>query len=38
MSIMQYVVASTTVWSGLSYVYTKDAVKILSQSKKKDEL
>lgn len=27
---MQYVVATTTVWSGASYVYSKDAVKILS--------
>ncbi|KAK3322341.1 hypothetical protein B0H66DRAFT_474667, partial [Apodospora peruviana] len=26
---MQYVVAATTVWSGASYVYNKDAVKIL---------
>jgi cardiolipin synthase len=24
-------VATTTVWSGASYIYTKDAVKILSQ-------
>ncbi|KAA6407142.1 MAG: phosphatidyl synthase [Lasallia pustulata] len=28
---MQYLVATTTVWSGASYIYTKDAVKILSQ-------
>lgn len=27
----QYLVAGTTIWSGLSYVYTKDAVKILTQ-------
>lgn len=26
---MQYTVATTTVWSGLSYVFSKDAVKIL---------
>ncbi|CCX32743.1 Similar to Uncharacterized CDP-alcohol phosphatidyltransferase class-I family protein C22A12.08c; acc. no. O13899 [Pyronema omphalodes CBS 100304] len=26
---MQYTVATTTVWSGASYIYTKDAVKIL---------
>ncbi|MCJ1227052.1 hypothetical protein MMC12_003707, partial [Toensbergia leucococca] len=26
---MQYLVATTTVWSGASYVYSKDAVKIL---------
>ncbi|RDW70200.1 hypothetical protein BP5796_08597 [Coleophoma crateriformis] len=34
MMAMQYLVATTTVWSGASYVYTKDAVKILSQEKK----
>ncbi|KAH0608616.1 uncharacterized protein H6S33_001750 [Morchella sextelata] len=28
---LQYTVATTTVWSGLSYVYSKDAVKILKQ-------
>lgn len=27
----RYTVAATTIWSGASYVYTKDAVKILSQ-------
>lgn len=27
----RYTVAVTTVWSGASYVYSKDAVKILSQ-------
>lgn len=26
----RYIVATTTVWSGASYVYSKDAVKILS--------
>jgi len=31
MTAMQYLVATTTVWSGASYIYTKDAVKILSQ-------
>jgi len=30
MTAMQYLVATTTVWSGASYIYTKDAVKILS--------
>ena len=25
----RYVVATTTIWSGASYVYSKDAVKIL---------
>ncbi|CAH0043003.1 unnamed protein product [Clonostachys solani] len=33
LTIMQYIVATTTVWSGASYVYSKDAVKILSQPK-----
>jgi hypothetical protein len=27
----RYLVATTTVWSGASYIYTKDAVKILSR-------
>lgn len=27
---LQYLVAATTIWSGLSYVFSKDAVKILS--------
>ncbi|KAF9892211.1 hypothetical protein FE257_001987 [Aspergillus nanangensis] len=31
MTAFQYLVAATTVWSGLSYVFTKDAVKILSK-------
>jgi len=31
MTGMQYLVATTTIWSGASYIYTKDAVKILSQ-------
>ncbi|KAH8879400.1 hypothetical protein GQ53DRAFT_756024 [Thozetella sp. PMI_491] len=31
LGIMQYIVAATTVWSGASYVYSKDAVKILSK-------
>ncbi|KAL2022298.1 hypothetical protein VTK56DRAFT_5696 [Thermocarpiscus australiensis] len=30
LGVMQYVVAVTTVWSGASYVYSKDAVKILT--------
>ena len=29
----RYLVATTTVWSGASYIYTKDAVKILHQEK-----
>ncbi|KAL7627138.1 hypothetical protein AAE478_003914 [Parahypoxylon ruwenzoriense] len=35
MSAFQYLVATTTVWSGLSYVFSKDAVKILSHGKEK---
>ncbi|KAK4185355.1 putative cardiolipin synthase [Podospora australis] len=31
LSVLQYVVATTTVWSGASYVFSKDAVKILTQ-------
>lgn len=30
LAVGQYVVAGTTVWSGASYVYSKDAVKILT--------
>ncbi|KAJ3463898.1 hypothetical protein MRS44_008684 [Fusarium solani] len=33
LTIMQYVVAGTTIWSGASYIYTKDAVKILNKPK-----
>ncbi|RFU35869.1 hypothetical protein B7463_g522, partial [Scytalidium lignicola] len=33
MSALQYIVATTTLWSGASYIYTKDAVKILHQEK-----
>ncbi|KAK0753426.1 CDP-alcohol phosphatidyltransferase-domain-containing protein [Schizothecium vesticola] len=32
LAVGQYVVAGTTVWSGASYVYSKDAVKILPHS------
>lgn len=35
LTVMQYVVAVTTVWSGASYVYSKDAVKILTPKTKK---
>lgn len=35
MAAMQYLVATTTIWSGASYVYTKDAVKILHQDDKR---
>ncbi|OLN81530.1 Cardiolipin synthase (CMP-forming) [Colletotrichum chlorophyti] len=34
LTILQYIVATTTIWSGASYIYTKDAVKILSAPKK----
>ncbi|KAK9423914.1 hypothetical protein SUNI508_03930 [Seiridium unicorne] len=33
---LQYIVATTTIWSGLSYVFSKDAVKILSNAKNKE--
>lgn len=35
----RYLVATTTIWSGLSYIYTKDAVKIVGQQDpmKKDQ-
>ncbi|KYK61903.1 hypothetical protein DCS_03048 [Drechmeria coniospora] len=32
LTALQYIVVATTIWSGASYVYTKDAVKILKQS------
>ncbi|KAI1384499.1 uncharacterized protein F4822DRAFT_433043 [Hypoxylon trugodes] len=35
MSTFQYLVATTTAWSGLSYVFSKDAVRILSENKDK---
>ncbi|KAM0247673.1 hypothetical protein ACHAP5_003920 [Fusarium lateritium] len=31
LTVMQYVVSGTTIWSGASYIYTKDAVKILNK-------
>ncbi|KAL8734538.1 MAG: hypothetical protein Q9166_001438 [cf. Caloplaca sp. 2 TL-2023] len=33
MKVMWYLVGTTTVWSGASYIYTKDAVKILTSRK-----
>ncbi|KAJ5107684.1 hypothetical protein N7456_004359 [Penicillium angulare] len=33
MTIFQYVVATTTIWSGLGYVFGKDAVRILKDQK-----
>ncbi|RYP79996.1 hypothetical protein DL770_006421 [Monosporascus sp. CRB-9-2] len=35
MTVLQYTVAVTTIWSGLSYVFRKDAVRILSENKNK---
>ncbi|KAI0121809.1 hypothetical protein F4814DRAFT_191066 [Daldinia grandis] len=35
MAAFQYLVATTTIWSGLSYVFSKDAVRILSENKGK---
>lgn len=34
--LYRYIVATTTIWSGLSYVFSKDAVKILSDAKNKE--
>jgi cardiolipin synthase len=34
LTTLQYLVAITTVWSGASYLYTKDAVRLLNQPKK----
>lgn len=40
--VFRYTVAVTTVWSGASYIYSKDAVKILTQKesepKQKDKM
>ncbi|KXX79468.1 putative cardiolipin synthase (CMP-forming) [Madurella mycetomatis] len=36
LGVTQYVVAATTIWSGASYVYSKDAVKILTQPQPKE--
>ncbi|CAO3644846.1 unnamed protein product [Cunninghamella echinulata] len=33
MTMMHWVVGTTTVWSGASYVFSKDAVRILNKSK-----
>ncbi|KAL9610953.1 MAG: hypothetical protein Q9167_004363 [Letrouitia subvulpina] len=35
LSLMWYLVGGTTIWSGASYVYTKDAVRILTERKAK---
>ncbi|PUU79104.1 CDP-alcohol phosphatidyltransferase-domain-containing protein [Tuber borchii] len=34
---MQYTVATTTIWSGLSYVFSKDAVRILKQPQEPED-
>ncbi|MCJ1406529.1 hypothetical protein MMC19_000595 [Ptychographa xylographoides] len=34
---MQYLVATTTIWSGASYIYTKDAVKILTPEESEEQ-
>ncbi|KAK4223702.1 hypothetical protein QBC38DRAFT_487096 [Podospora fimiseda] len=34
---LQYIVATTTIWSGASYVFSKDAVKILTKPEAKKE-
>jgi len=34
---LQYLVATTTIWSGASYVYSKDAVKILSKEEREEK-
>ncbi|KAL7917419.1 CDP-alcohol phosphatidyltransferase domain-containing protein [Trichoderma austrokoningii] len=31
LTIMQYIVATTTIWSGASYIFSKDAIKILNK-------
>ena len=38
MSAAQYLVAGTTVWSGASYLWTKDAVKILGPRSQEEKL
>ncbi|KAL4062575.1 CDP-alcohol phosphatidyltransferase-domain-containing protein [Scleroderma citrinum] len=35
---MQLLVAATTVWSGLSYVFSKDAVRVISETRKRRQL
>ncbi|KAL1844027.1 hypothetical protein VTJ49DRAFT_5778 [Mycothermus thermophilus] len=37
LGVMHYVVATTTIWSGASYVYSKDAVRILTPPKEEAE-
>ncbi|KIM68287.1 hypothetical protein SCLCIDRAFT_13828 [Scleroderma citrinum Foug A] len=35
---MQFLVVVTTVWSGLSYVFSKDAVRVISETRKRKQL
>ncbi|KIJ65529.1 hypothetical protein HYDPIDRAFT_110630 [Hydnomerulius pinastri MD-312] len=35
---MQILVAATTIWSGLSYVFSKDAVRVISETRKQRQL
>jgi len=35
LSGLQWIVATTTIWSGLSYLFTNDAVRIVSQTRQK---
>jgi cardiolipin synthase len=34
----RYLVATTTIWSGLSYVFSKDAVRILTDKEIKERI
>jgi len=38
MTTAQYIVAATTVWSGASYLWTKDAVKILGTKSHEEKM
>ncbi|KZF21289.1 phosphatidyl synthase [Xylona heveae TC161] len=38
MTALQYTVAATTIWSGASYLYTKDAVKILTPEETEERI
>jgi cardiolipin synthase (CMP-forming) len=31
---LQYIVATTTIWSGLSYVFSKDAYRVVAKTRK----
>ncbi|KDR80780.1 hypothetical protein GALMADRAFT_241217 [Galerina marginata CBS 339.88] len=34
---LQYLVATTTIWSGFSYIFSKDAIRVVSQPRKDDQ-